>query len=144
MCQRIEAPNEDDLIFVAKMLVFAESLASEMIGENFDGSLKDLERLQKILDTKQIEPEAAQTLHALGLTFGKIFLLGNEGFDWWMVEDEYGRDVCIRYKETTLLTFPQTMISKRIEDGKPVNIIEMYSGLVEKIQDLISENYRNA
>ena len=52
-----------------------------------------------------------------------------------MVEDEFGRDPAIRYKETTLLLFPLTMISKRIEDGELVNVMAIYEGLEEHVQD---------
>ena len=48
------------------------------------------------------------------------------------LEDEYGKDVCVRHKESTLLIFPQTMISKRIEDGEQVNIAELFYGLRQK------------
>jgi hypothetical protein len=144
MEQKIEAPTEDEFTYVAQMLIHAECITKEIIGEVFDGSIEDLNKLQRIIDSKQIEPESTQSLQSLGLVFGKVFLLNNEGFDWWAVEDEYGRDICVRYKETTLLTFPQTMISKRIEDGKIVDINDMYFGLVETVEELIEENYQNA
>jgi hypothetical protein len=65
-------------------------------------------------------------------------------YDWWMVEDEYGRDPAIRYKETTLLVFPQTMISKRVEDGVPVDVQDMYNGLCERLEEIRVENYPDA
>jgi hypothetical protein len=37
-----------------------------------------------------VEREATYTLQALGLAFGRVFLTENPGYDWWMVEDEYG------------------------------------------------------
>jgi len=43
-----------------------------------------------------------------------------------MIEDEYGRDPAIGYKKTTLLVFPQTMISKRVESGEVVDMRMMY------------------
>ena len=111
MEQNIDAPNEKDIDRIAKMLSNASTAASEIISEELDGSLDDLDRLQRIIDTGSIDPEAALLLQALGLAFGKVFVGNNEGYDWWMVEDEYGRDPCIRYTQTTLMAFPQTMLS---------------------------------
>jgi hypothetical protein len=56
-----------------------------------------------------------------------------------MVEDEYGRDPAIRYKETSLLVFPMTMISKRVEDGEELNVIELFDGLAKQLAELIDE-----
>lgn len=58
-----------------------------------------------------------------------------------MVEDEYGRDPAIRYKETTLLVFPQTMISKRVEAGEAVDVRVMYEGLCKQLEEIRAENY---
>jgi hypothetical protein len=56
-----------------------------------------------------------------------------------MVEDEYGRDPAIRYKESTLLVFPMTMISKRVEDGEHVDVNELFNGLAKQLAELIQE-----
>jgi hypothetical protein len=61
-----------------------------------------------------------------------------------MVEDEYGRDPALRYKQTSLLLFPKTMISKRIEDGKAVNVTEMFEGLQETVREVLAEHYPDA
>ena len=59
--------------------------------------------------------------------------------DWCAVEDEYGRDPALRYRETDLLVFPLTMISKRVEDGESVDVRELLRLLVEKLEQLISD-----
>ena len=56
-----------------------------------------------------------------------------------MVEDEYGRDPAIRYKESSLLVFPMTMISKRVEDGEELNVLELFDGLAKQLAELIEE-----
>ncbi|MCB9983399.1 MAG: DUF3806 domain-containing protein [Rhodospirillales bacterium] len=123
------------------MLILAENLAKDVINERLDHSLNDLERLQRILDSGSIQPEATVPLQALGLVFGKMFVENNEDYDWWIVEDEYGRDPCIRYKETTLMIFPQTVISKRIEEGEDCDISDMYHGLLESLEEIRFEHY---
>jgi hypothetical protein len=137
--QRIEAPNEKDIENIAMGVVHAGQVIEQALGEDLDGSRKDLELIQRLLERGGIEPEATYTLQALGLAFGRAFLNEFPDYDWWMVEDEHGRDPAIRYKETSLLVFPMTMISKRVEDGEPFDVAELFDGLAKQLAELIQE-----
>lgn len=137
--QRIEAPTTNDVDRIAHLLIHAEALINDALGQKLDGTTGDLELIQTVLDRNLVGGESTYSLQALGMAFGKVFVNENAGYDWWMVEDEYGRDPAIRYEKTSLLAFPLTMISKRIEDGERVDIIEMYQGLRERLEDLKRE-----
>jgi Domain of unknown function (DUF3806) len=54
-----------------------------------------------------------------------------------IVEDEHGRDPAIRYAETSVILFPLTMISKRIESGERVDVFDLYNGMAERAGELI-------
>jgi hypothetical protein len=144
MPQTIEAPTDFDVDQIAQQLVHAGEVIERATGNGLTGGLGDLAFIQAALDARLIEPEATYSLQALGVAFGKVFIENNMSYDWWMVEDEYGRDPAIRYKETTLLVFPQTMISKRVEDGVPVDVQDMYNGLCERLEEIRVENYPDA
>lgn len=144
MDQRIEAPTESDVSYIAHALVNAGRIVKEITGHELAGSLGDLSLLQKVLSSGSIQREAAYQLQSLGLAFGKVFVNSNPGYDWWMVEDEYGRDPAVRYKETSLLLFPQTMLSKRIEEHGSVEVSELYTGLLESLDEIIKENFAGA
>ena len=144
MNQRIEAPNTEDIDHIARQLIHASGLVEEVLGAGLSGELSDLAMLQNVLDKKVIEREATYSLQALGMAFGKVFVNNNEGYDWWMVEDEYGRDPAVRYRDTSLLAFPQTMISKRVEDGENVAFVELYEGLKSHLQRVLTESYPDA
>ena len=136
MSQRIEAPNEVDIDRIARQLIHASDLVTSIAGESLNGQDRDLMLIQRVLDSGQLEREATYSLQALGLAFGKVFVQNHADFDWWMVEDEYGRDPAIRYQQTTLLAFPMTMISKRIEDGESVDVRGLYVGLSQRLTEL--------
>ena len=137
--QRIEAPNEKDIENIAMGVVHAGQVIEQALGEDLDGTRNDLGLIQRVLDQNLVEREATYTLQALGLAFGRTFLNEFPDYDWWMVEDEYGRDPAIRYKETTLLVFPMTMISKRVEDGEHIDVNELFDGLAKQVAELIQE-----
>lgn len=136
MSQRIEAPSREDIERIAHQLVHAGKVVEETAGGALSGQPSDLVLLQRVLDSRLLEPEATYSLQALGLAFGKVFVENNPDYDWWMVEDEHGRDPAIRYRQTSLLVFPQTMISKRIEDGEEVDVQAMYEGLCEQLEQI--------
>jgi hypothetical protein len=144
MPQIIEPPNESDIDHIARQLIHANQVIEQATRRSLSGTLVDLALIQAVLDVKVIEPEATYSLQALGIAFGKVFVENNECYDWWMVEDEYGRDPAIRFKETTLLAFPQTMISKRVEDGQHVAVREMYESLREQLEEIRHESYPDA
>jgi hypothetical protein len=139
MDQRIEAPTDSDIDRIAKQLIHAESVVIDIAGRAFDGSRADLSAIQSVLDAGAVERDATYTLQSLGMAFGKVFIEQHPGFDWWMVEDEYGRDPAIRFGQTSLLAFPQTMISKRIEDGERVDIEDLFDGLSRRLVELSEE-----
>jgi Domain of unknown function (DUF3806) len=113
----------------------------QALGSKLTGSRADLTLIQQLLDAGTVEREATYTLQALGLAFGKIFIQENPDYDWWMVQDEYGRDPAIRYKQSSLLAYPKTMISTRIEDGEPVEVTELFYGLCRKMEELVEKGW---
>lgn len=141
MEQIIQAPDEEWLTFIAQMCLLGSEISKDTTGEEMDGSMNDLGRLQSIFDARQFTEENTQELHALGAVFGKVFVNETPDYDWWVVEDEYGKDACVRYKETSLLIFPLTMLSKRIEDGEDVNVSELFHDLRLDLARIIDENY---
>lgn len=144
MEQQIVAPDAEWLSYIAKMWLLGNQISKDILGEEMDGSLDDLQRLQRIVDSHEIPPTNTQELQSLGILFGKTFVNETPDYDWWLVEDEYGKDVCVRYKETTLLIFPQTMLSKRIEDGEEFAVQDLFDGLRERLKSIINESYAHA
>lgn len=139
--QKIEAPTDKDVTAIAKAWIHATGIAHDVLGEELNGTSADLERLQRILDSGVIDRTAKYSLQSLGVAFGKVFVNDNPGYDWWMVEDSYGSDPAIRYKRSTLLAYPRTMISKRVEDGELVDVRELYDGLRKRLSQMIEEGY---
>jgi hypothetical protein len=137
--QKIEPPTEKDIENIAMGVVHAGQVIEQALDEDLDGTQNDLALMQRVLDQGVVEPEATYTLQAFGLAFGRVFLNEFPDYDWWMVEDEHGRDPAIRYKESSLLIFPMTMISKRVEDGEPFDLAELFDGLAKQLAELIQE-----
>ena len=144
MEQVISAPDDEWIDYIARMWLLGSQISEQITGDKMNGSMDDLDRLQTIVDSAQIPIDHSQELESLGIVFGKVFVNATANYDWWVMEDEYGKDVCIRYKETSLLIFPQTMLSKRIEDGAVLNVIDLFNDIRQELDRIKNENFANA
>lgn len=143
MEQVISAPDDEWIDYIARMWLLGSQISEQITGDKMNGSMDDLDRLQTIVDSAQIPIDHTQELESLGIVFGKVFVNATANYDWWVMEDEYGKDVCIRYKETSLLIFPQTMLSKRIEDGAVLNVIDLFNDIRQELDRIKTENFVN-
>jgi len=53
------------------------------------------------------------------------------------INDEYGSDPTIRYRNTTLCVSTLTAISKRVEDGEEVDVADLFRAFQDGIQEAI-------
>ena len=72
-------------------------------------------------------------LQCLGIAFGDA-LAQKLGLQWVAVEDEYGRDPALSRVGTSLLVFPMTSISKRIERGEEIDLPRFFEHACETIE----------
>ena len=91
--------------------------------------------LQTILDENWVAPDETWKLQSLGITLGDI-LAQTMGLTWVAVEDEYGRDPALRDGDTSIILFPMTMISKRIERGEIVHIAQLLDAAHDSVSGL--------
>ena len=136
--QKISDPTNDMLKNIeAKRDWVRNHYTPETVSEydTIDGKLK---LLNTILKSNWIEPHEKLKLQCLGITLGDI-IVQDMAFVWIEVTDEYGNDPAIQLPDTSLILYPMTMISKRIEVGKQVEIYEFYEGLKEHIKERINE-----
>ncbi|AOO82655.1 DUF3806 domain-containing protein [Bosea vaviloviae] len=94
--------------------------------------------IDTILKEKWIEPNETWKLQSLGITFGDA-LAQKMGLDWVAVEDEYGCDPALHDRGTTIVMFPLTTISKRVERGEVVDVHELFENACQTIGRLRAE-----
>jgi hypothetical protein len=136
MSQSIVSPTADDLTRIADQIGDALKIARENFGDvAFTHSESDLAIIQRILDNRILEEKQTYELQCLGLVFGDV-LARNAGLHWVTVEDAYGRDPALQYKDTSLILFPLTMISKRVEDGQRVEVAELMRHMEQEVAQL--------
>ena len=85
-------------------------------------------------------PDQTYELQSMGVVLGDVFVQ-DMGFHWIVVEDESSRDPAVQYKNTSIILYPLTMISKRIERGEEVDVFELYNGVAAEAENLIKKGY---
>lgn len=141
MDQQLEIPNDNDMDKIAKLLAISGLLANSVAGKPFAGTLEDLDTIQQVIDSDYINADKTLELQSLGMALGQVLANGDGNYDWWMVSDEQGRDPCLRYKSTNLLIFPQTFLSKRVEDGQAIDVSELFHGLLRQLDDVKQQQF---
>lgn len=126
--QTILPLTESDLNRLEEQRAVVTRHLSEGSLENYKTAAGKLGTLRALLNAKVFTPEHTYELQSMGVVLGDVFVQ-DMGFHWIVVQDEYGRDPAIKYQGTSVLVFPLTMISKRVERGETVDVFDLYNGV---------------
>lgn len=96
---------------------------------------KDCQRIQAILDGNVLGKADTWPLQCLGIAMGNI-MVKVLGLHWIIVTDEYGRDPALQFQNTSLIIYPLTMISKRVERSEPVDVSQLLSLTATHVKQL--------
>lgn len=113
--------------------VVAGLVSKHFPGQHLARSKQDFAILQAIVDKPLLTKQQTWELQALGLCFGDALIDHIPGLKWALVTDEYGTDPTLRFKDTTTQFNALTMISKRVEDGREVDLAHIAQWLVDFI-----------
>ena len=132
--------NEEDKKSLDNSWKYVNNLIIEMYsGERLTNTENDLYLIQKIINENIIAITETWELQALGVIIGYVLTNSNNTLNWSIVEDEYGVDPTVRYKDSTLIFNVLTMVSKRIEDGEHIDVKSLYDFILSKVNELKDE-----
>ena len=130
-------PTEDDVSRLAQQVVVVSGLAERLGLPTLTGTEADLPTLQAILDSGELTADDTYELQSLGVAFGRVLITKVDGLDWAIINDEYGSDPTVRYRNTTLCVNALTAISKRVENGEEVDVADLLRSFEGGIQEAI-------
>jgi hypothetical protein len=129
--------NQEDIEWLAAQRQRTEKL----IEGNADAQAKyqtsagKLGVIRAVLDAKAFRADQTFELQGLGIILGDA-LAKELGMKWMMVEDQYGTSPCLVLEGTSIVLYPQTMISKRIERGETLDVFELFNWTAAKVAEL--------
>ncbi|MDT3337943.1 DUF3806 domain-containing protein, partial [Shewanella sp. SP1S1-7] len=133
--QKIETLNESDLELLSKSREWLAGHFDDV--HEYQNLSAKLKLVQTILDNEWVSNEETFKLQALGICLGDALTQEIEELSWVAVEDQYGRDPALRWLNTSVLVFPRTSVSKRVEAGVKVDIYEMFGGFQKAIHSAL-------
>ena len=110
-------------------------LADEQSRANYQTVPGKLGTLRALLDQNVFKPNQTYELQCMGIVLGDAFVQ-HLGMEWIMVQDEFGSDPAVRVPGTTVILFPLTMISKRVERGEAVDVFDLFNGVADQVAAL--------
>jgi hypothetical protein len=135
--QKIEPLSRDDLARMARQ--------REVIEKYLGGDAENLRKYQRadgklgllrtLLERGVFQPAQAYELQCMGIVLGDA-LVQHCRVEWRAVEDGHGRDPCVQVPGTSIVLFPLTMISKRVEKGERVDVFNLFNQTEAKIEEL--------
>jgi hypothetical protein len=136
----IELRNEDK-IQINKQFNNAFHIVEKYTNKNLDKSQNDIKLIQIVIDNKFLNRSQTYDLQCLGIAFGMILENNIKGLHWITVIDKYGETPSLKYKETSIIIYPLTMISKRVEESREIDLIYLYNELKKTISEMIKKGY---
>lgn len=94
--------------------------------------------IRAVLEGKVFRADQTFELQGLGVILGDA-LAKELGLKWKMAEDAQGTSPCLVLEGTSIVLYPQTMISKRIERGETVDVFELFNWTAAKVAELRTE-----
>jgi hypothetical protein len=132
--QTVTSPSEVDLQRLRDQRAIVERyLADDASRANYRTAAGKLGTIRAILNGNVFKADQTYELQCLGVVLGDAFVQ-DLGTEWVIVEDSHGRDPAVRLPGTSIILFPLTMISKRIEDGDKVDVFELFNGVVAEVE----------
>ena len=122
--------------YLDRLRAFVSQLAGKLFPEaHLSRERSDLLILQRVIDANVLRPDQTLALQALGVAFGDALADMIDGLAWCEVTDEFGTDPTLRFRETSFQVNAMTMISKRIESGKPVDLEKLAAQTAATLSD---------
>ena len=132
MDQKIEPLSQDDAAHIERQRSWVRDHYSPATRAQYESLEGKLTLLETIVKEGWIEPHETWKLQSLGITFGDA-LAQETGLSWVTVEDQYGRDPALHEPGTSILAFPLTAISKRVERGETVSVRDLFANACDTI-----------
>jgi len=133
--QKITGLSAMDESRLSEQRAIVERYLDDGSKEKYKTAAGKLGTIRAILQADLFKPDETHELQCLGVVLGDAFVQ-ELNMEWIMIEDEYGRDPAIRLPGTTIILFPLTMISKRIEKGEQVDVFDMFNGTAARLEQI--------
>ena len=135
---RFEPLGPDDNQVLATDREFVPAVAEAHFAEcALTGTAADLPLMQRIFENGPYTDDAVAEVVALGTALGDV-IAHTLGMDWVRYSDDDGVDLALRYRNTSIVVFPRSMILKRLERDEEPDIPHLHDEVCSHVREMIS------
>jgi len=122
--------SDEDLRELNRAISDVDSKLQRWYGQGLQGAVADLGLLQRMLDEGHVERADRLLAMEIGVVFGFV-LRKTMDWTWVVIEDEGRREPALlisssEAKREADLLLPVTVILRRLEAGKPLDLADLY------------------
>jgi hypothetical protein len=130
MSDEIRPPSEEKWQWLEQAEQYVLQLLRRRYGNVvLDHSQADLRLAQRLIDDDAVGPDQVLELQCLGVILGNVFA-SQTSMQWSFVTNEFGAMLALHSPEIGFTLYPLTMISKRVEDRREVDMPALYLSFV--------------
>jgi hypothetical protein len=138
--QKLSAPLESDLDELRRRSGWVDAqVRSRYPGAALSGRAPDLDLLQRLIDDGAFRVPETAHWQSVGLALGNV-LVNEAGLHWVVVEDRHGRDLALKFGDSSVLVFPLTMISKRVERGERPDVRQLFDTVRKELPNIVKRS----
>jgi hypothetical protein len=120
---------------IKQRAVVERYLADAQARRKYQTANGKLGTIRALLQQNVFKPDETIKLQCLGVVLGDAFVQALE-MEWVMVEDETGRNPALRLPGTSVVIFPVTMISKRVDRGDDIDVFDLFKTVADRVEKL--------
>lgn len=126
----IRPPSDDDWSWLDQAEQHILGVLRHHYGDvNLTHSSNDLLVAQRLVNDKLLNADQLLELQCLGVILGNVFA-AHTSMQWAVVTSEFGEMLALHSEEIGFTLYPLTMISKRMEQGRHIDIPGLYRSFV--------------
>jgi hypothetical protein len=91
--------------------------------------------IEAIVANDWVDPSETWKLQSLGIAFGDA-IAQKLMLDWITFDDEHGRCPALNWPGTSIVSFPLTLISKRVETGQEIDVRDLFGYICADLSDM--------
>lgn len=130
---RTEPLTRNDTMYMDEQRERVDDLIRRHFGHRLNGQKdNDIAQMQRLLDDGIVGRDDVVLLQAMGIVLGEL-IKSEQGLSWIIYIDKYGRSRALKIPGQRDVLFPNTMISRRVEAGAEVDIIELYNKAIAEL-----------
>lgn len=116
---------------------WAVTTLKKQLTKDFTASGKDIDNLQKVVDSGKFNKNQRSAWESFGIAFGTILVNEMDGMEWVTVIDGAKEFPALRFADSSLMVYPMSLIWNEVRNGEKVNLKEEFESIKAEVEKIL-------